>query len=291
MVQIAVLPLMVAGATAFVHPGLLHTKEDFTRVKEFVDQKKEPWLTTWNLLTSNSHASTTYTPRPAETVYRGSDGVHSQNYSVLYNDAHAAYQLALRWKISGSSEYADAAIRILDEWSSTMKAIGGNSDGFLAAGLYGYQLANAGEIMRDYSGWPEANRARLGDLLQNVFYKDSYRFLTTHNDASKYHYWANWDLCSIAAIQAIGVFTDNQTMYDYATNYFIAGDGMGAMPNFIVANHTEEGSGKILAQSQEAGRDQGHATLDIALLGVILQQGYNQGNDLFALMSNSGLAA
>lgn len=103
--------------------------------------------------------------------------------------------------------------------------------------------------------------------------------------------WANWDFCSIAAIQAIGVFTDNQTMYDYATNYFIGGDGMGAMPNFIIANHTEEGTGKVLAQSQEVGRDQGHATLDIALLGVILQQGYNQGDDLFELMSNSGLAA
>lgn len=103
--------------------------------------------------------------------------------------------------------------------------------------------------------------------------------------------WANWDLCSIAAIQAIGIFTDNQTMYDYAVNYFIGGDGMGAMPNFIVANHTEDGSGKILAQSQEVGRDQGHATLDIALLGVVLQQGYNQGDDLFEIMSNSGLAA
>lgn len=103
--------------------------------------------------------------------------------------------------------------------------------------------------------------------------------------------WANWDLCSIAAIQAIGVFTDNQTMYDYAVNYFISGDGMGAMPNFIIANHTEDGTGKILAQSQEVGRDQGHATLDIALLGVVLQQGYNQGSDLFEIMSNSGLAA
>lgn len=188
MVQAAALSVLVAGAAGFVHPGLLHTEDDFTRVKEYVDAGKEPWLTSWNLLTSNSHTSPTYEPRPAETVYRGSDGEHSENYPVLYNDAHAAYQLALRWKISGDTEFADASIRVLDAWSSTMKAIGGNSDGFLAAGLYGYQLANAGEIMRDYSGWPEENRARLGDLLENVFYRDSYRFLTTHNDASQYHY-------------------------------------------------------------------------------------------------------
>lgn len=80
-------------------------------------------------------------------------------------------------------------------------------------------------------------------------------------------------------------------MYDYAVNYIKNGDGMGAMPNFIIANHTEEDSGKTLAQSQEAGRDQGHALLDIGLLGVILQQTYNQGEDLFQYMSSSGLAA
>lgn len=188
MVRIVVLSILLAGATGFVHPGLLHTEDDFTRVKGHVDAGEEPWLTAWNLLTANSHASATYDPRPAEIVYRGSDGEHAQNYPQLYNDAHAAYQLALRWKVSGSSEFADASTRILDAWSSTMTGIGGSSDGFLAAGLYGYQLANAGEIMRDYSEWPEENRTRLGDLLEAVFYKDSYRFLTTHNDASQYHY-------------------------------------------------------------------------------------------------------
>lgn len=90
---------------------------------------------------------------------------------------------------------------------------------------------------------------------------------------------------------ATGVFTDNQTMYDYAVNYFLHGDGMGALPNFIIVNHTEGGSGKVLAQSQETGRDQGHATLDIALLGVILQQAFNQGDNFFPYMRNSALAA
>ena len=188
MVRIAVLSIFVAGAAAFVHPGLLHTEDDFIRVQEYVNEGKEPWLTSWNLLTSNSHASPTYEPRAVETVYRGSDGVNAENFQLLYNDAHAAYQLALRWKINGSSEFAVASTRILDDWSSTLTAIGGSSDGFLAAGLYGYQLANAGEIMRDYSDWPEANRTRLGDLLETVFYEDSYRFLTTHNGQSQYHY-------------------------------------------------------------------------------------------------------
>ncbi|WP_241619004.1 alginate lyase family protein, partial [Rosenbergiella epipactidis] len=75
------------------------------------------------------------------------------NYTSLYQDAAAAYQLALRWKISGDTKYADASARILDQWSTTLTGIGGTSDKFLVSGIYGYQLANAGEILRTYSGW------------------------------------------------------------------------------------------------------------------------------------------
>ncbi|KAF4342252.1 hypothetical protein FBEOM_3805 [Fusarium beomiforme] len=90
---------------------------------------------------------------------------------------------------------------------------------------------------------------------------------------------------------ASGVFTDNQTMYEYGKNYFLHGDGRGAIENFIYKNYTESGTGKILSQGQEAGRDQNHATLDIALLGVVMQQGYNQGDDLFATLGNASLHA
>jgi hypothetical protein len=56
----------------------------------------------------------------------------------------------------------------------------------------------------------------------------------------------------------------------------------GALPYFSIANFTEEGSGKQIMEIQESGRDQGHSTLCIALLGVIGQQGWNQGVDLFS---------
>lgn len=80
-------------------------------------------------------------------------------------------------------------------------------------------------------------------------------------------------------------------MYNYAVDYFKNGppDGAvanGALPFFSIANFTEEGSGKILMQGQEAGRDQAHSLLDFSLLGVIGQQGYNQGVDLYATFGN-----
>ncbi|TVY60961.1 hypothetical protein Focb16_v012950 [Fusarium oxysporum f. sp. cubense] len=282
---------LAVSVTGFVHPGLLHTSRDLERAKTHVLKGDEPWKTDWQLLLNNSRASPTYKPDPQPTIYRGSDGTHAENYPRLYNDAHAAYQLAIRWHIQGDDQYADAAVAILNAWSSTMVAIGGSSDRFLAAGIYGYQLANAAELMRSYSGWSASEQDQMKTFLRDVFFSESYRFLTTHNGQDEYHYYANWDFCNIANIMAIGVFTDNQTMYEYGKNYFLNGDGRGAINNFIYKNYTESGSGKILSQGQEAGRDQGHATLDISLLGVVMQQGYNQGDDLFATLGDAGLHA
>jgi hypothetical protein len=84
------LPLAATAKAAFVHPGLLHTENDFTRMKNYVATKTEPQNTDWHLLLNNSHAQLTYEANPQPTIYRGTDGVHAENYPILYNDAAAA---------------------------------------------------------------------------------------------------------------------------------------------------------------------------------------------------------
>jgi hypothetical protein len=79
-------------------------------------------------------------------------------------------------------------------------------------------------------------------------------------------------------------------MVNEAVTYFKSGGGNGAIDKFIWKLYTESGSSKLLGQGQEAGRDQGHATLDFALVGVLAQQSYNQGVDLFAYQDNKILA-
>ncbi|KAJ5598305.1 hypothetical protein N7537_008389 [Penicillium hordei] len=279
------------STTAFVHPGALHTASDFERIQKHVANKDEPWNTTWTLLTTSDYAQSTYQPNPKETVYRGDNGVDGQNYPSLYKDTAAAYQLAVRWKISNDTSYADAAVNILNAWAVTLTGIDGTSDKFLASGIYGYQMANAAELMSDYSGWDSSNKTATATMLTNVFASMNTRFMEEHNGQDNYHYYANWDQCNLASLLAIGIFTDNQTMYDYALNYVRTGPSNGAFPVFAVANYTESGSDKILTQGQEAGRDQGHSTLDMVLLGIIAQQAFNQGDDLFAEYSNEILNA
>lgn len=273
---------------AFVHPGLLHTAADFKRIIAKVEAKNEPWYTDWTLLTLNKHAQTTYVADPQKIVYRGVDSAGDvENYQHLYNDVAAAYQLGIRWKISGDAAYAVTAVEIMNNWTSTITGINGSSDKYLASGIYGYQFANAAELLRDYSGWVDDDRIKTGVMLANVFGTMNEEFLVNHNGAGNAHYYANWDMCNIASLMAIGVFNDNATAFDFAVDYWLYGAGEGALSHYIFHNFTEADSTKILSQGQESGRDQGHATLDLALGGVLAQQAYNQGKDLFASYGNA----
>jgi len=104
-----------AGNT-FVHPGLLHTQADFERMAAKVAAKASPWIDSWNLLIANSHASLTWNPNPQTEIHRN-DGTNPDNHMTFANDVAAAYASALRWKVSGDTQYADKAVQILNAGS------------------------------------------------------------------------------------------------------------------------------------------------------------------------------
>jgi hypothetical protein len=110
--------------------------------------------------------------------------------------------------VSGNTAYVNKSISILNAWSSVLKHIHGNADRFLAAGIYGYQFANAAELMRTYSGWASEDFARFQNMMLTVFYSMNHDFLVRHNDAAVTNYWANWNLCNMASMEAIGVLCD-----------------------------------------------------------------------------------
>ncbi|CAN7188821.1 alginate lyase family protein [Pseudoduganella sp. LjRoot289] len=268
---------------AFVHPGLLHTEADFTRMA--AKYTTSPWSGSWNLLINNSHASLGYNPRPVAIVYRGYDGVHPENYGLLFNDVAAAYACALRWKVSGNTDYANKAVQIMNAWSAVLTSIQGTTDAALAAGLYGYEFANAAEIMRGYSGWAAADFDRFKNMMLTVFYPINHDFLIRHNGTEITHYWANWDLCNLASMLAIGVLCDDQAKWDEAIAYLKGDSGNGGIGQAVYYLHAG-----YLGQWQESGRDQGHTSLGVALLGAICEMAWNQGEDLYGYDNNRFLA-
>lgn len=267
----------------FKHPGLLHSSYDLERMKKLVSAKTEPVYSGYLKLKENSHATLGKKPSAVPIIYRGEHT--EENYSVLYKDTATAYDSALMWHITSDKEYADQAILFLDAWGGVLKEISLSSpDGVLAAGIYGYQLANAAELMRDYSGWGADNFNKFKEMMISVFYKVNHDFITTHLGNSETVFWANWDACSISSMLAIGILTDSQDIVNEAVDYFKNGKGMGSIENMVW--HIFDGDNSGLAQLQESGRDQGHALLDIALMETVCQMAWNQGIDLFGYDDN-----
>jgi hypothetical protein len=269
-------------ARTFVHPGLLHTQADFDRMRTKVAAGAALWITGWNALISNGRSQLGTAPRPLQTVTRSST---LNNTPQMYIDIARTYQMALRWKVSADTAYADQAVVFLNAWSSTMTTLTGDADRFLAAGIYGYEWCNAAEIMRTYSGWAAADFARFQSLMLNVFYPLNHQFLVQHNDADITNYWANWDQCTIASILAIGVLCDRADLYNEAMNYYKTGGGNGTSQQAVYYVHPG-----YLGQWQESGRDQGHCTLGIGLAASFCEMAWNQGDDMYGYDNNRFLA-
>ena len=268
-----------AFGQAFTHPGALHKQADFDRMRTKVLANAQPWRGSYDILVANPLSAPSFNPSPTATVVRGGAGDNSVNFM---RNVHAAYQSALRWKISQNNAYADQAVRILNAWSSTLTGISGNADRFLMAGLQGYQFANAAEIMRTYSGWAAADQTRFKDMMRDVFWPVNESFLfgynggADHNGACITNYWANWDLANMNSMIAIGILCDDRTIYNKAVNYFKTGRGNGAIYNAVPFLH-----GNNWAQWQEMGRDQGHTILGVGLMAAFCEMAWNQGDNLY----------
>jgi hypothetical protein len=196
----------------------------------------------------------------------------------MYYDIHAAYQNALRWKVTGDTAHGNAARDILNAWSATLTTVTGTADRFIAAGIYGYQFANAAELMRGYPGF---DLGRFKAMMLSVFYPLNNDFLVHHNGAFITNYWASWDQLTVASVLAIGILCDDRAKVEQAVGYLKTGAGMGSIGNAIPVVHPDG-----LGEWVEAGRDQGHATLGIGLTAAICEMAWNQGIDLYGYDDN-----
>jgi len=268
----------LGSVTTIVHPGMLHSAADFARMTAKVNAGAQPWLDGWNRLVANGHSSPTYVPRPVDTIVRGKAASgKAENYILACQDAAAAYQNALRWKIKGDTACGNNAVAIMNAWAAKCKFIDGDSNKQLAAGLQGYQWANAAEIMRGYSGWSASDFTAFKNFMLNVYYPVSSDFLARHNNTCGTHYWLNWDMSNLCTVLAIGILCDDISKVNYAINYYQhSGVGTAYIGRVTTATYPNG-----MDQAQEAGRDQGHATMEVPLFGTFCQMLYNQGQNFF----------
>lgn len=258
--------LFQSVAAEFVHPGVMHTKEDLILIRNGVAENKEPWKSGFEKFKADRHSSAKYRVQGGFREFGRNPSIH---YRQAIQDASAAYQNSIMWVITGERKHAAKGIEILNAWSSELEVISGR-DKILAAGISGIKFVAAAEILRHTnSGWKKDDIARAERMFRNVFYPVIKDFATFAN--------GNWGAACVQTMMGIGVFTNDKEIFQRAVDWYYSGKGNARLTHYVI---NDEG------QCQESGRDQQHTQLGLGYLAVCAQIGWCQGLDLYGANDN-----
>jgi hypothetical protein len=254
------------GESAFIHPGLLHDREDLERMKHAVAAKQEPAYSGFEKLRVSPESQLNYVMRGPMAMIGRNPSVGQATYD---SDANAAYQCAIMWCITGEEAYAGKSMRIINAWSTTLKSITGR-DAVLMAGLGPFKMVNAAEILRcTNTHWSQEEIRKTEKHFREVIYPVLKDFAPFAN--------GNWDTAAMKTMMAIAVFCDDRAMFERALCYYTDGAGDGSLTHYII-NDT--------GQCQESGRDQQHTQLGLGNLADCCEIAWHQGLDLYGDADN-----
>jgi hypothetical protein len=189
---------------AMVHPGLLQSRSSLANARRVAQQNPAAYAT----LLKDPRGAADYRPSPlASPKVAARRTVNDE--TVMKNDAMAAYLNAMRWVLSGDPRHRDAAIRIIDAWSTTFTRIG------VAKGTPAKQTqleaawllpmwANAGEIILHY----DDNGARWNPGPYRGFIAKLQQQAWPANGSP-----SNWGAAVAMATIAAGVTLDDRRLY------------------------------------------------------------------------------
>lgn len=314
-------PLSLPAQRTFVHPGLSHTLPDLERMKSMVDAKIDPWYTSYQNLLTNSQAKYTYVVKgdPSFTTVV-QDGT---NFSAMTSDVKAAYLNALMWCITKDSRYAEKAIEIFNAWKN-LTSYETSATESLDAGRMAWQLIEAAEIIKStYSGWSNADIQAFKNMLVYPGYSNT--IVPSNKGTFYWHVYmgdsgrhGNQDLFGYRVVMAMGVFLDNEIMYERAYRYitgqthraddfeypagppnnsstpsssndffdsYTLNSFQNTIPDYgyngVISNYIWENG-----QCEESSRDQDHAVLGVGMVASLAEIAWNQGDDVYSIYNN-----
>ena len=257
-----------AAFAQIVHPGVAHNAEQIEFVKAKIAASEQPWLGAWKGLKQSRYASLDYLPQPFKSVQRGPYNDPDIGSSEFSDDARAAYYHAVCWTISDDEAHAKKASEIMDAWSGKLQSVG-EHDAKLLIGMSGYHFVIAAELIKHtWTGWPQDDQLKFASMIREIWYPVIKDFYPTAN--------GNWDASMMQVMIAMGVFLDDQAIIDQVSDYFLIGEGNGAIGNYF----------KESGQCQESGRDQSHTQMGLEFLANTCETAWIQGVDLYGALDN-----
>ena len=311
----------------FVHPGCSYTQGQLDRMKAMVEAKVEPYYTTYLNLKNSEHASL-----DRKVSDRGTQIKEGQFNGTVGIDGRCAHDLALLWHITGDNRYADKAVEYLNA-NNHYTNTSARGTGPLDNGKINL-LIEAAELMRDYEGWDTADQQKFKDMLTYPYYSNTedvaakyanysnddangitFYWNIFNGDASRY---GNQGMFGMLAMLAMGVYLDNEIIYDRALRYLSGlphrADDL-AYPSgppvtssrptstdeyqktYILEGRSSKeedyGYDELLeyyfypnGQCQESSRDQGHVLAGVHKYIEFAEIAWNQGDRFYSLHDN-----
>jgi hypothetical protein len=283
--QPAALAVALAPAT-FTHPGVGVSRRQLDFMRSKVQANAQPWKAAYDQMIASKYASLSRTPTPRAVVECGSSSKPDLGCTNEREDAIAAYTLSLAWYVTRDNRYADKAIKIMDAWSNTIKDHT-NSNASLQTAWSASSWPKAAEIIKYvYGNWP--NSGRFATMLRNVY-------LPEIINGSNFN--GNWELSMTEAIQGIGVFLEDKTVYDKAISFYrvrvpayVYLESDGALPKTKgsqnldtrakIVDYWHQGT-FVTGLTQETCRDFTHTGYGISSISHVLETSRIQGIDLY----------
>lgn len=311
----------------FIHPGITYTQGDLDRMKAMVKAKHEPYYSTFLKLKESPYSSLN-----TQVINRGKQIREGRFNATIGVDGRRAHDLALLWHLTGDEAYARKAVEYLNA-NSYYTNTSSRGTGPLDNGKI-YLLIDAAELMRDYSGWKVEDQQRFKNMLVYPGYSNTEDFSSKYAnywDDSKNgvtFYWnifnfdaarfGNQGLFAARGMMAMGIYLDNEVMYDRAYRYLL---GMKHRPDDLpypsgppiiskepikksptMLDYKLEGRENKISdygydeqlqyyiypngQCQESSRDQGHVLAGIHNYVAIAEMAWNQGDSLYNCLNN-----
>ena len=262
----------VSLSHALIHPGGWHSEEDLTTIRESIRDRKEPWITGWDLA-KNEGPDLNYRANVSSVITGRGD---------LQNQGEAAYRLTMKWVASGDQRYATTAINVINDWVRTVDRFELDRDHTLRLGIGSNNMAQAAEILahgfNGEAGWNQ------GDVraAQRWFKDKIYDPLTNTGPLRS----SNFGTACLSGNMSMAIFCDDSNMLNaqveaYKFGYRDTDDGCCGVSQYIFSP---------TGQAFETQRDQGHVQGGIAHLVETALSAWNQGVDLVSFENNRLLA-
>jgi hypothetical protein len=307
-------PTPTPTPTGFVHPGIMESRAQLDFVKGRIAAGSQPWKAAFDKAKGSRFGNPGYTPHPVATI---DCAANSAGCSAEQDDANAAYTNALLWYYTGNRAHAQASIRILNAWATTLKGSNGDQ-AHLNHAWAGEVFPRAAEIIRytyaPASGETPLNVSALTTMFKNVI-------VPQVAPGTKWAIYSNgnWDLSMTDATLNIAVFTNDRTLFNSTierwktrvpTYIYLSSDGASprAFPGNTSADTAAElkctwlnmsGSGCTVpsgfayqnGQVAETCRDISHSMMGLEAMSNAAETAYIQGVDLYGQYQSRIVAA